>query len=79
MRYFTLRPELLVDGLAQEDLRVMEHGRLYGIMLDGIGVLLALFLPAVAIAIYTVVALYFIIQPLIFGRTLKRSLKKQGE
>jgi len=79
MRYLARRPELLVDGLAKEELRVMEHQRLYGIMLDGVGVLLALFLPRVAIAIYVSVAIYFILQPLFFGRTLKRSLEKQGE
>jgi uncharacterized membrane protein len=79
MHYLARRPELLVDGLAEEDLRVMEHRRLYGIMLDGVGVLLALILPRVAIAIYVLVAFYFILQPLFYGRTLKRSLEKQGE
>ncbi|WP_301663456.1 TMEM175 family protein [Methanoculleus frigidifontis] len=79
MRYLARRPELLVDGLAEEDLRIMEHRRLYGIMLDGVGVLLALILPRVAIAIYVLVAFYFILQPLFYGRTLKHSLEKQGE
>jgi len=78
MRYLARRPSLLVDGLAEEDIRVMEHQRRYGITVDGIGVLLALLLPRVAIAIYVFVAIYFIIQPLFFGRTLKRPLKKQG-
>jgi hypothetical protein len=75
--YLARRPALLVDGLADEDLRVMEHQRRYGIIFGGIGVLLALFLPAVAIAIYTVLALYFIIRPLFFGRTLKPSRERE--
>jgi hypothetical protein len=81
MRYLARRPELLVTGLAEEELRAIEHQRQYGIMLDGIGVLLALILPRGAIAIYVSVAIYFILQPLFFGRRLKpyRERKEGGE
>ncbi len=79
MRYLARRPTLLIDRLAEEDLRVLEHQRRYGIFLDGIGVLLALILPQVAIAIYIAVAIYFILQPLLYGRTLKRPLKKEEQ
>jgi len=79
MLYLARRPELLVEDLADEDLRVMEHQRRYGIILGVIGVLFALFLPAVAIAIYTVVALYFIIRPLFFGRTINPSREMEEE
>jgi len=58
MDYLVRRPDLLIDGFADTDLRGMEHRRRYGIVLDGIGVLLALFLPRVAIAIYISVAIY---------------------
>jgi hypothetical protein len=51
------RPEILTDGLADAEFRGIEHRRRYGIVLDGIGVLLALFLPAVAIAIYVSAAI----------------------
>jgi uncharacterized membrane protein len=79
MRYLARRPELLVDGLADEDLRVLVRRRRYGVIFNGIGVLLALILPPVAIAIYIAVAIFFIIQPLFYGGLLKRSLKKQGQ
>lgn len=58
MDYLVRRPDLLIDGFGDTDLRGMEHRRRYGIVLDGIGVLLALFLPRVAIAIYISVAIY---------------------
>ncbi len=78
MNYLVRRPELLIDSFGDTDLRGLEHRRRYGIVLDGIGVLLALFLPRVAIAIYISVAIYFVLQPLFFGRTLTQSLKKEG-
>ncbi len=79
MRYLARRPELLVDGLAEDDLRVLVRRRRYGVIFNGIGVLLALFLPLLAIAIYISVALYFIIHPLFFGRALKHSLKTKTQ
>jgi uncharacterized membrane protein len=79
MRYLARRPQLLVDGLAEDDLRILVLRRRYGVILNGIGVLLALFLPPVAIAIYISVALYFIIYPLFFGQALKHSLKMKQQ
>jgi uncharacterized membrane protein len=73
MRYLARRPDLLVDGLAEEDFHLMERRRRSGIILCGIGVLLALFLSPVAIAIYISVAIFFFIQPLLYRRILKHS------
>jgi uncharacterized membrane protein len=75
MRYLARRPELLIDGLAEEDFHDMERRRRYGIIFNGVGVLLALIFPPVAIAIYVFVAFFFFIQPLLYGRKLKRSQK----
>ncbi len=78
MRYLARRPELLTEGLADEDLRDMVQRRRYGVVTNGIGVLLALVLPLLAIAVYISVAIYFILEPLFFKRIVVRSLKKHG-
>ncbi|QSZ68069.1 DUF1211 domain-containing protein [Methanofollis aquaemaris] len=75
MRYLAWRPELLVDGLAEEDFRVMERRRRSGIIFNGIGVLLALFLPPAAIVVYISVAFFFFLQPFFYKRIL-RGFKK---
>ncbi|MDN7026167.1 hypothetical protein FGU65_14990 [Methanoculleus sp. FWC-SCC1] len=79
MRYLARRPELLVDGFADDDLRDMVRRRRYGVVSNGIRVLLAPFLPLPAIAMYTTVAICFILQPLFFRRIIVRSLKKQAQ
>lgn len=73
MRYLARRPGLLVDEIAEEDFHIMERRRRYGIISNGIGVLLALFFPQVAIAIYILVAIFFFVHPLFYKRILKRS------
>jgi uncharacterized membrane protein len=78
MRYLARRPDLLVEGLADADLRDMVRRRRYGVVSNGIGVLLALVLPLLAIAIYISVAIFFILEPLFFKRIVVRSLKKHG-
>lgn len=80
MHYLTRRPDLLVDSKAEEELRVMTHQRRrFGILMGIIGVLLAYVLPAVAVAIYTFVAVYFILRPLFIERSLRHVLKKEGQ
>jgi uncharacterized membrane protein len=80
MHYLTRRPELLVDSQAEEELRVMtRQRRRFGIVMGLIGVLLALVLPAVAVAIYTFVAVYFILRPLFIERSVRHVLKKEGQ
>lgn len=79
MRYLARRPDMLVDGLAEEDFRAMERRRRAGIIFNGAGVLLALVLPTMAIAVYIGVAIFFFVQPLLYKRILRRSLKKHGK
>jgi len=73
MRYLARRPRLLVDDIAEEDFHILERRRRYGIFFNGIGVLLALFLPQVAVAIYILVAIFFFVHPLFYRRILERS------
>lgn len=75
MRYLAWRPELLVDGLAEEDLREMVRRRRAGVVSCGIGVLLALFLPLVAVAVYIAVTVFFFIHPLFYKRAIRRAVK----
>jgi uncharacterized membrane protein len=79
MRYLAHRPDLLVDGLAEEDFNDMERKRRFGIIFNGIGVLLALLFPPLAVAVYIGVAIFFFVQPLLYKRILRRSLKTHGE
>jgi len=80
MHYLTRRPDLLVDSQAEEELRVMtQQRRRFGIVMGLIGVLLALVLPAVAVAIYTFVAVYFILRPLFIERSVRHVLNKDGQ
>jgi len=76
MRYLAWRPKLLVDGLAEEDLRGMVRRRRGGVVSCGIGVLLALFVPLAAVAVYIAVTAFFFVHPLIYKRAIKRSLKE---
>lgn len=76
MRYLAWRPELLVDGLAEEDFRLMARRRRSGIVFNGIGALLALFLPPAAIVVYISVAFFFFVQPFFYKRIL-RGFKKE--
>ena len=79
MRYLARRRELLVDGLAEEDFDDMERKRRSGIIFNGIGVLLALLFPPLAVAVYIGVAIFFFVQPLLYKRIIRRSLKTHGE
>ncbi|HDR73003.1 MAG TPA: DUF1211 domain-containing protein [Methanoculleus sp.] len=72
MRYLSRRFDLLVDDLADEEFEDMERRRRSGIIFNGIGVLLALIFPPLAVAVYIGVAIYFFVQPLFLGRILKR-------
>lgn len=76
MRYLAWRPKLLVDGLAEEDFRLMARRRRSGIVFNGIGVLLALFLPPAAIVVYISVAFFFFLQPFFYKRILRGFKKK---
>jgi uncharacterized membrane protein len=79
MRYLARRRELLVDGLAEEDFDDMERKRRSGIIFNGIGVLLALLFPPAAVAVYIGVAIFFFVQPLLYKRIIRHSLKTHGE
>jgi uncharacterized membrane protein len=79
MRYLARRPELLVDGLAEEDFDDMERRRRSGIIFNGIGVLLAVLFPPAAIAVYVGVAIFFFVRPLLYKRIIRHSLKTHGE
>jgi uncharacterized membrane protein len=73
MRYLARRRELLVDGLAEEDFHDMERRRRSGILFNGVGVLLALLFPPLAVAVYTGVAIFFFVQPMLLGKKLRRA------
>lgn len=73
MRYLTREPGLLVDNLADEDIDIMERRRRYGIISTGIGVLLAVIIPWLAIAVYISVAIFFFLHPLFYSHILKVS------
>ncbi|WP_164913598.1 TMEM175 family protein [Methanoculleus taiwanensis] len=75
MRYLARRRELLVDDLAEEDVDDMERKRRSGIIFNAIGVLLALLFPPLAVAAYIGVAFFFFLQPLLYKRIIRRSLK----
>lgn len=75
MRYLVWRPKLLVDGLAEEDLREMVRRRRAGVASCGVGVLLALFVPLVAVAVYIAVTVFFFVHPLIDKRAIRRAVK----
>ncbi len=79
MRYLSRRRELLVDDLAEEDVHHMERKRRSGIIFNGIGVLLALLFPPLAVAVYIGVAIFFFVQPLLYKSIIRRSLKTQGQ
>lgn len=75
MRYLVWRPELLVDGLAEEDLREMVRRRRSGVVSCGIGVLLAIFVPLAAVAVYIAVTVFFFVHPLFYKRAIRRAGK----
>jgi uncharacterized membrane protein len=75
MRYLAWRSELLVDGLAEEDLREMVRRRRSGVVFCGIGMLLAIFVPLAAIAVYIAVTVFFFVHPLFYKRAIRRAVK----
>lgn len=75
MRNISRTPELIVDGVAEDELLEMERERRLGIIVMCFGVILALFLPTIAAGIYVIAGFYFLVQPFIYGLVKRRKSK----
>lgn len=73
IRYAGHHPDLVADDLADDALREIERRRRFLVLALGLSALLALLLPNVAVALYLLVALTFIIAPLLMARRTRRS------
>jgi uncharacterized membrane protein len=68
MWYAARDRHLVVDDLADDKLKQASHQRWSALILGGVGVILALVAPLVAVVIYIIVAAMFIVQPLVQAR-----------
>lgn len=76
IRYAGHHPGLVVDDLADDALREIERRRRLLVLFLGVSAGLALVLPNVAVALYLVVALAFVIAPLLLARRTRRSFDR---
>lgn len=78
IRYAGHHPQLAADDLADDRLREIERHRRVLVVALGLAALLALLLPHVAVTLYLVVALTFIVAPLILARRNRRRWEAGG-
>ena len=78
IRYAGRHPRLAADDLADDRLREIERHRRVLVVALGLAALIALLLPHLAVTLYLVVALTFIIAPLILARRSRRRWEAGG-
>lgn len=65
IRYLAAQPELAADDLADDHLRSVVRERKVLVAFQGVSVLIALVLPHVAVLLYLVIAVLFLVMPLL--------------
>lgn len=76
IRYASRRPGLVAQGVDEGALRDIERRRRVLVLLLGLSALLALLLPNVAVALYMLVALSFLVAPLLVARHAGRAARR---
>lgn len=76
IRYAAHHPGLVADDLADDALRDIERRRRVIIILLAISALIALLLPNLAVALYLVASLSFIVAPLLSARRARRAFDR---